>query len=228
VVLPPSRLPMLIVCLPTPLACVRVHIANESKVALEPRYEAAMRGEISAMLIAIPAAELAIQWDVAVEFSIIETRAAHFEDRVGGVIDRLAARLDEIPSGVRAGLHLCYGDSGHKHFKEPEDSMKLVEVVNGVIAKARRSLDWIHLPVPRNRDDAAYYSPLRDLKLPADTEVYLGLIHLTDGVEGAKRRIAAAQAVVSEFGVATECGFGRRDPQSITRLLKLHREVSEL
>ena len=144
-----------LVCLPTPLACVRVHIANESKVALEPRYEAAMRSEIAAMLTAIPAADLAIQWDVAVEFSIIETRAAHFEDRVGGVIERLAARLDEIPSDVRAGFHLCYGDSGHKHFKEPEDSTKLVEVANGVIARARRALDWLHLPVPRNRDDAA-------------------------------------------------------------------------
>lgn len=217
-----------LVCLPTPLACVRVHIANESKVALEPRYEAAMRGEIAAMLTAIPATELAIQWDVAVEFSIIETRAAHFEDRVGGVIERLAARIDEIPIGVRAGIHLCYGDSGHKHFKEPEDSTKLVEVANGVIARVRRALDWIHLPVPRNRDDAAYFAPLRALKLRAGTELYLGLIHLTDGIEGAKRRIAAAQAAMSEFGVATECGFGRRDPQSITRLLKLHREVSEL
>ncbi len=31
------------------------------------------------------------------------------------------------------------------------------------------------------RDDDAYFEPLRDLKLPAETEFYLGLVHLRMG-----------------------------------------------
>ena len=33
---------------------------------------------------------------------------------------------------------------------------------------------------------------------------------------------------IAEFGVATECGLGRRSPDTITPLLVLHRHVAEL
>ena len=38
--------------------------------------------------------------------------------------------------------------------------------------------------------------------------------------------MAAADAHVSAYGVATECGFGRRDPETIPDLLKIHAEVA--
>jgi hypothetical protein len=78
------------------------------------------------------------------------------------------------------------------------------------------------MPVPRDRDDAAYYQPLADLHLRPETKLYLGLIHLTDGLEGTRRRMAIAAKFTNDFGVATECGFGRRPPQTIADLLKLH------
>ena len=91
----------------------------------------------------------------------------------------------------------------------------------------KRPVQWISLPVPRNRADDAYFAPLRDLKLPAETELYLGLVHLTDGVEGTERRIEAAQRAIDRpFGVATECGLGRRPPDTIPQLLRIHAEVS--
>jgi hypothetical protein len=90
-----------------------------------------------------------------------------------------------------------------------------------------RSITWLHMPVPRDRDDDPYFSPLRDLKLKSGTKLYLGLIHLTDGIEGAKRRATAAKRVMSDFGVATECGFGRRPPETIPDLIRLHRVVAQ-
>ena len=39
------------------------------------------------------------------------------------------------------------------------------------------------LPVPINRSDDAYFAPLRDLP-SGDAKVFLGLIHLEDGVQG--------------------------------------------
>jgi hypothetical protein len=44
--------------------------------------------------------------------------------------------------------------------------------------------------------------------------------------DGARRRIAAAKAHRSDFGVACECGLGRRDPDSIAALLDLHRDAA--
>ena len=83
------------------------------------------------------------------------------------------------------------------------------------------------MPVPRNRSDAAYYAPLRNLRLHPETELYLGLVHFTDGMEGTLKRIKAAQQFVADFGVATECGFGRRPPDTIPELLRIHSQVAE-
>jgi hypothetical protein len=54
------------------------------------------------------------------------------------------------------------------------------------------------------------------------------LVQLRDGVEGAGRRIRAAAAARGEFGIATECGFGRQPPESMKPLLQLHAEVAGL
>ena len=58
------------------------------------------------------------------------------------------------------------------------------------------------------------------------TELYLGLIHMSDGVEGTRRRIDAAMRHVQRFGVGTECGFGRRPPDTIPALMELHAAVT--
>ena len=82
------------------------------------------------------------------------------------------------------------------------------------------------MPVPRSRTDPAYFAPLKDLRLGPETELYLGLVHFTDGAEGTRKRIKVAQKVVANFGVATECGFGRRDPATIPDLMCIHARVA--
>lgn len=113
-----------------------------------------------------------------------------------------------------------------KHVIEPKDLGTCVALANGIAAKAARRVDWIHLPVPRARDDDAYFAPLRGLRLAPETELYVGCIHYTDGAEGTQRRASAARAHVASFGLATECGFGRRDPATILPLLDLHAAVA--
>jgi len=56
--------------------------------------------------------------------------------------------------------------------------------------------------------------------------LYLGLIHYDDQ-NGDCARIRAAQAFVSVFGVAAECGWGRTDPQRVPSLLASHRMAVE-
>ncbi len=216
------------VSLPTPLAPVYAFVTPEDQAVVEPAYEAAMFAELDKISAAIPHNELAIQWDVALEFAIWEGVAppdAPPQTRAG-IIERLVRLGNRVPPGVESGYHLCYGDLGHRHFKEPEDTANLVEVANAVSAGVKRRINWIHMPVPHNRTDEAYFAPLRNLKLQPGTELYLGLVHFTDGVEGARKRIAAAQQVVADFGVATECGFGRRPAETIPELLRIHSEVA--
>ena len=83
------------------------------------------------------------------------------------------------------------------------------------------------MPVPRGRADDDYFKPLADLKLPRETRLILGLVHHTDGVEGGRRRMAVADKYAADYDIATECGFGRRDPATIPELLNIHRELCQ-
>jgi hypothetical protein len=119
-------------------------------------------------------------------------------------------------------FHFCYGDANHKHAIEPTDMNDMVLIANALAQKISRRINLLHMPVPRERTDEAYFKPLNDLKLKGEMDLYLGLIHYTDGLDGTRKRIDMARRFVKRFGIATECGFGRRDPETIPALLKLH------
>lgn len=217
------------VSLPTPLAPVSMFVVDEEQADIEPVYTRAMLNEVAQILATIPHDRLAIQWDTCVEVWMWEKWIpAPFEDVQAGVIDRLRRLSGWIPEEVPNGFHLCYGDYGHVHLREPIDSANVVDLANQLVAAATRPVSWIHVPVPIERTDDAYFEPFRGLALPEETEFYLGLVHFRDGVEGTELRIKSALRHVPAFGVATECGMGRRPPErggapdTLRELLETH------
>ena len=215
------------VCLPTPLAPIAIFVMAHDQAEIELIYQVRMLKELAEIVEAIPHDSLAIQWDTAVEFAVLERLfPAWFNDIRDGIVERLLRLGSSVPANVELGYHLCYGDAGHKHFVEPTDTANLVDIAMALAGGLKRPLSWISLPVPRDRDDSGYFAPLKNLELDPATELYLGLVHRSDGVEGARRRIAAAAPFVEKFGIATECGMGRRPPESIPELLRLHAELT--
>jgi hypothetical protein len=222
------------VSLPTPAAVIASFVVPESRTALEPVYEAAIFRELGRILDGISHDDLAIQWDTAAEFGLLESErlpagyplVPWFDDVLAGVVERSVRQAAAVPAAVEVGYHLCYGDVEEAHFVQPRDAGKLAAFAGAVLAAAPRGIDWFHLPVPIDRDDDAYFAPLAALEVPDDTELYLGLIHHEDGVEGAHRRARAAASAQSRFGVATECGFGRGPSERTVPLLQLHAAVA--
>jgi hypothetical protein len=102
-----------------------------------------------------------------------------------------------------------------------------VDFANRLTARLPRPIQLIHMPVPRDRSDAAYFAPLARLRLNPATKLCLGLVHHTDGIDGTRARLATAQRFVTDFSIATECGFGRRDPKTIPELLRIHALASD-
>jgi hypothetical protein len=203
-------------------------VVENQQPALDPVYNAAVAREIQTITAAIPAQDLAIQFDVAsAVFARLERgqptpygrTKQEMAERFSAIIATLA---DHVPSGVELMFHFCYGDANHRHAIEPTDMADMVDMANRISAKMDRSIELIHMPVPRERSDAAYFAPLRDLRLAGGTELALGLVHYTDGLEGTKRRMDTARQFVGDYAVATECGFGRRAPETISELLRLH------
>lgn len=195
---------------------------------LLPRIEASLGEQVRAIVTTVPPERLAIQWDVEIEFLAMEMERMGGQHGTFGKVDILTAlaRLSAlVPKEVELGYHLCYGNVGGRHFLEPDDAGLLVEVANHVAATAERSLNWVHLPVPADRADDAYFAPLGDLRLALETKLYLGLVHAEDGAEGAAKRIAAASAYVRGFGVATECGLQHVPAETVTSILQIQRDL---
>jgi len=214
------------VALPTAAAFLNAHVVYEHHAAVEPVYRKRLLSEVDEILAAIPHRDLAIQWDVSTEIGQWEgVRHAHFKDVQAGVIERLAIHCSRVPRDVELGVHLCYGSYGGRHWKEPESTANMVEVHNRLRAALDRPVDYLHMPVPVERSDEAYFAPLVGLKLDPRTKLFLGLVHDSDGVAGTRKRIATAARYAGNFGIATECGFGRRPPETIPNLLRVHAEI---
>lgn len=217
-----------LVGLPTPLSLTLHFIEEADRSALEPVFERHIRAELEEIAATLPHAKLAVQWEVVFEFAVLEgVRPSHLGSPAAEIGDRLAALGEWVPHEMELGYHLCYGDSGGHHFLEPKDSRWLADQAARIVRGARRRVDWLHVPVPIERDDSAYFAPLAGLELPAETRLYLGLVHREDGLDGARRRIRAASGLGVPFGIATECGLGREPSDAIRSLLELHVEIVE-
>jgi hypothetical protein len=217
------------VCLPTPFAVVSSVVVPAVLPAVEAAYERAMIAEVAALCRHIPHRDLCIQWDVCNEMVMWDgqsTDAVPGDEPRENIIARMQRLCAAVPEDVELGLHLCYGDFGAKHFVEPKDAAKMVEFANALSRSIERPIAYIHMPVPIERSDDAFHRPLIDLKLNGGTQLFLGVVHAKDGVEGANARMAAARRYAPKFGIATECGMARaRSEETVRTLLKIHADV---
>ena len=211
------------VSLPTPMATAYMYVSPSAREDYIAAYERSLLRALGEIVGSVPSDKLSIQWDVCQEVLIFED---YFADRPEDYKEQVFAELgrlgNAVPAEVDLGYHLCYGSPRDEHLVMPADMGILVEIANGLSAGLDRRLDFVHMPVPKDRTDAAYFRPLRDLEIAVDTEVMLGLIHYDD--EGGDcERIDRARRFLPEFGVATECGWGRTDPNRVPGLLVSHR-----
>jgi hypothetical protein len=220
---------------PTPMASIGAYIVLDQQAMLLPSYARAMFADLDRVLAAIPPDEAAVQWDVAVEFGVLEEA---FGPGGAQAFDLIVASLmrcvDQVPDEVPVGLHLCYGDYGHTHFKQPESLAMQVRVLNAVAAAASRPVSFASFTVPQYQRDEAYFAPLADM---ADHGIELNFAlvpyHPDEQAAGTTddqvRLIDAALASSAgggrEWGICTECGMGRVDRADVPALLDLHREI---
>jgi hypothetical protein len=146
-------------------------------------------------------------------------------DKVFG--DSFGRLGNAVPADVELGFHLCYGDLDGVHFVQPRDMEKMVSLAHLMRDSAKRPIQWVHMPVPIDRSDDAFFAPLKDLALGPEAELYLGLVHAGDGAEGTKKRMEAASRYAKDFGVASECGIARaRKPELVREILQVHADAA--
>jgi hypothetical protein len=221
---------------PTPLASISGFIVPEQQQLLLESYERAIFADLSQFLAAVPHDDVAVQWDVAVEVGILEETFAQGSAHVfDAIIAALARCVDQVPAGVPVGLHLCYGDYGHQHFKQPESLALQVRVANAVAAAAARPVSFISFTVPQYQRDDSYFAPLSGLTVGEQTELNFALVpyHPAEQAPGTTEAqaqlidtaLAASPGGQRDWGVSTECGMGRVNRDDVPALLDLHSQI---
>jgi hypothetical protein len=226
----PSRLRFQ-VCLPFPssaLNAFKADFAADYPIA-QRAFEDLVARELVRLVEAVPAAELAIQWDLAYEVldleGVLAWTAGDAWARFAGPVGTLS-RL--VPEETLLGYHLCYGTFPEWPMFEARDLGLLVRMANYAVEHSGRTVDWVHLAGPRylRSEDDRFFQPLADLR-PGSARVFLGIVLPVDGLAGARRRHATASRYLDDFGVAMYCGFGRQPGQDGAETLREHRRVVE-
>lgn len=212
----------------TALSVVAQYIDDAFQAAIEPAYERRLLEEVDEIAAAVPAGELAIQWNLAIELSIIEGHRPVYFDKVwDGILERVVRGCERVPDGVELGLHFCFRDFEYQGFALPADLDRIVDLANGISGLVGRSIEWVHFPVPDTALDDGYFAPLRRLTLRPETDLYLGVVHTDDGAAATARQMTLAAAHAGDFGIACECGIGGIAADDVTALLQRHRVLAE-
>jgi len=219
---------------PTPLASMAGTIAPEDLPKVAASYEQALFADLDTALERLPHEKIAVQWDIAVEFGALEG-AMGPKMRVDQIAPGIVRCLERVSADVPVGLHLCYGDYGHQHFKQPDSLQMQVDLVNAVAAGAQRPVNFVSFTVPQGRSDGAYFEPLGGLQTGADTELYFALVpyhpdEQTPGttaeqIEEIDAALINSPAGARHWGICTECGMGRVQAGDVPRLLDLHAQI---
>src|SRR5882757_6155784 len=162
---------------PTPLASVSTWFVEEDQQRVEPPYPAARFADVDQLLSMVPHDQLAVQWDIAAEFSILEGGLVTASwQSFDTIVQRLVECVHQVPRDVPVGMHLCYGDNKHQHFVEPESLRTQVRLVNAVTEAAERRVNWISFTVPQDTREPSFFEPLGELRAARESELYFALV----------------------------------------------------
>lgn len=215
------------ISLPTPMASAYMYISHKAHDQYFDVYERSLLKALKNITDTIPHDELCIQYDVCQEVLVFEDYFPHRPDNYKAQTFEMLGRLSSaVPEKAELGFHLCYGTPYDEHLVMPKDMGILVELMNGIVEHTDRDITYMHIPVPKNCSNDSYFAPLKGSKVPPQTKIYLGLIHHNDE-EGDQLRISLARKYLPDFGIATECGWGRADPKKVPGLLESHVKAVE-
>lgn len=215
------------ICMATPFAITCMFVSPKTRDAFQKVYSQHIAAEVGRIMSELPHDRISYQWDVCQEVLMWEgylDQSQHPDYR-----EALPAQLSWlgslVPDDVDVGYHLCYGSPADEHLILPKDMGNLVEIANRIGDGATRRVDYIHMPVPDDRNDDAYFAPLGELSLPDGTDLYLGCIHHGDA-GGNAGKLATAQKYTAVAGVGAECGLGRGKPERFDDVLEQHRKLT--
>lgn len=235
------------ISLPTPFNAVSFFVVLEDQAKVLAAYNVQAKAAVEEILARFPHDELSIQWDLPTELVTIQGWFPNPLPNKAAVYSTIAEVSSWVPADVDVGYHLCYGDSKfgaspfmgdedkcpiHNHKDHgrhilPPDVSTVVEVSNELARAISRPINFIQAATMRIWDEPKHWEALKNLRIGKETQFYLGLVHASDGVEAARKRIDIVAKVLPSFGISTECGLGRHSKEELASVTKTFRTVSQ-
>ena len=145
---------------------------------------------------------------------------------------RILRIVERAPEGTRWGFHICVGDMNNVAFSKLGDVTPSVMLANALVDQFPdgRNLEFVHLPFAHGSipptEDAAFYTPLEDLRLPDEVALIAGFVHERQGLPIQKRvRDRIEHLTDRQVDVAAACGLGRRTVEAATANLVQSRQL---
>ena len=237
------------VCIPGLANTIYSVVAPKYQSEAAKIYEQRLLEDAKRLQEQIPSEDLAIQIDLACEFGVLESSRGRMKGTIFGqvftpwwissnsqdpfaetkkyLMDNIVRLAKTVKPEIPLGFHLCYGDVEHSHFMQPENVELMVDIINEIAEQLKplRTVEWVHMPVPKDRKDAEYFTALNKLNI-GHAKLFLGVVHAHDET-GTEERIKVAQSVYEKpFGVATECGMGRTPVADLDSIFAISESVS--
>ncbi len=149
-------------------------------------------------------------------------------------VNNMMTLIRAIDPSAKLGVHLCFGDLNNQALTKPKTLTKAVHFTNKMIAAwpSTHNLSYIHFPLAEASDpptlDAAYYAPLKDIKLPQGVKFVAGFIHEKRTLDESMQILKTIEDARGEkVAVACSCGMGRRPREVGEQILKITSQIVE-
>ena len=148
-------------------------------------------------------------------------------------VRNVLALVKRLPAAAKVGVHLCLGDLNNEALIRAKTLDKMVAFSNKLIAAWPQDHPplYVHYPLAEAADpprqDAAYYAPLQNIKLPPTTEFVAGFVHEKLNPDQSRTILKAIEGARGKpVGIACSCGMGRRSTETANALLEKMKEVA--
>lgn len=156
----------------------------------------------------VPVGDLALQWNLAAETALWESRGRDLtagRQLAGPVLDGLARLAEGWPTEGELGFHLCRRDADGATPPDPLDAAQISHLAGALLGTIDRIVQFLHLPAPVAAAAAEWYAPLSRLVAWSRTEVHLGLARDDDTPERFAARSEAARAALRFANASAAC-----------------------